>query len=370
MSKAARLTWVDSAKGLSIILVVMMHSAFGVGEETGGTGVLHWIIGFATPFRMPEFFLISGLFLSQVIARPWRLFADRRVLHYFYFYGLWALLLILFKVGLGARDPMLAAEYLAWAVIEPYSVLWFIYMLAVFSAAAKLLWQLRVPHWAVLALAAGLQMVPVASGVAIVNEFSEYFVFFFAGYALAPAVFRLVDWVDDHADLAVMALTAWALINLGLVFSPDIDLGFVHVPGYEVLPTHVQMGLAELPGLRLALAVAGSLALCVAAALLGRFRVMEWLRWLGAHSIVVYLAFSIPMAVSRVVLFKFAPELGTSALSVLVLLAATISPLVLYAIVQRTGFGRFLFERPAWAHLSGVPGSRSYLAQMRQVPAE
>ena len=40
---ANRLSWVDTAKGLSIILVVMMHSAYGVGEETGQAGILHWI---------------------------------------------------------------------------------------------------------------------------------------------------------------------------------------------------------------------------------------------------------------------------------------------------------------------------------------
>ena len=64
-----RLDWVDMAKGLSIFLVVMMYAASSVGEDTGGVGALHWAIAFATPFRMPEFFLISGLFLSQVIDR-------------------------------------------------------------------------------------------------------------------------------------------------------------------------------------------------------------------------------------------------------------------------------------------------------------
>ena len=73
-----RLDWVDMAKGISIFLVVMMYAASSVGEDTGGVGAFHWAIAFATPFRMPEFFLISGLFLSQVIDRPWRAFADRR----------------------------------------------------------------------------------------------------------------------------------------------------------------------------------------------------------------------------------------------------------------------------------------------------
>ena len=43
---------------------------------------------------------------------------------------------------------------------------------------------------------------------------------------------------------------------------------------------------------------------------------------------------------------------------------AIISPLVLYWIVQRTGLGKFLFERPAWAHL---PGTNKF-ARMRWRP--
>src|SRR5215813_584218 len=150
MSNSMRMSWVDSAKGLSIILVVAMYSAYNTGEYTGGVGFLHYFVGFATPFRMPEFFLISGLFLSQVIARPWRLYADRRVIHYFYFYALWALIMIGLKVGIYSRAPVDMFRDLALALVEPYGVLWFIYMLGVFSIAAKLLWQFRVPHWVVL----------------------------------------------------------------------------------------------------------------------------------------------------------------------------------------------------------------------------
>jgi uncharacterized membrane protein YcfT len=43
---------------------------------------------------------------------------------------------------------------------------------------------------------------------------------------------------------------------------------------------------------------------------------------------------------------------------------------VLYALVQKTGFGKFLFERPAWAHLPGVPGSRDQRLEAVKTPAE
>jgi uncharacterized membrane protein YcfT len=357
---ANRLQWVDTAKGLSIILVVMMHSAYGVGEETGDIGILHWIIGFATPFRMPEFFLISGLFLSQVIDRSWLRFADRRVVHYFYFYALWAFIQIIFKVALGAGDPATAASYLAWAVIEPYGVLWFIYMLAVFSAVTKLLHQFKVPHWAVLIVAAGLQMGHFISISYVVTEFTAYFVYFYAGYALAPQIFKLVDWVDANPGKALAGIAAWLVINGLLVFSP----------GFQVLPKEMVMGIGGLPGVRLLLALTGTLMLCSVAALFSKLAFMDWLRWLGAHSIVVYLSFSIPMAMTRVVLIKLGLISNTSVLSVVVLLVALTAPLVLYALIQWTGFGKFLFERPAWAHLPGTPGAREKTAPAFKSPAE
>jgi uncharacterized membrane protein YcfT len=222
-------------------------------------------------------------------------------------------------------------------------------MLAAFSLATKLLFELRAPHWGVLAVGALMQMSPVATGATLVDYFAEYFVYFYAGYALAPHIFRIVDWAQRHVALSVAALLAYAVVNGVLVFTG----------GFDMQPVHAQMGYAALPGLHLALAFTGSLALCIAAALLMKLPFMDWLRWLGAHSIVVYLSFSIPMAATRVVLLKVGIG-DTSILSTVVMLSALLSPLALYWAIRKTGFGKFLFERPAWAHIPGTPGSRSY----------
>ncbi len=61
-----RLAWVDIAKGICILLVVMMHSVIGTGTALGGEGFLHPVVAFAKPFRIPDFFLLSGLFLGRV----------------------------------------------------------------------------------------------------------------------------------------------------------------------------------------------------------------------------------------------------------------------------------------------------------------
>jgi uncharacterized membrane protein YcfT len=349
MNSPMRMPWVDTAKGLSIILVVMMYSAYNTGEYTGGVGFLHYVIGFATPFRMPEFFLISGLFLSQVIDRPWRRYVDRRVVHYLYFYVLWAIISIGLKIGIFSRDPSGMLHDLAMAVVQPYGVLWFIYMLAVFGLVARILREVRAPHWAVIAIAAALQMWAPKPDSYAVEQFAAYFVFFYLGFVMAPLIFRLVAWTQERPALAVTGLLAWAIVNGLLVYSP----------GYAVQPVGMQMGLAAWPPLHLVLAVAGAVALCVAGGYLSKFASMEWLRWLGEHSLVVYVAFTIPMSIFRGAALASGLLTDTGMLSLAVLLVSVISPVVLYFIVKRIGFGMFLFERPAWAHVDGPNAAKA-----------
>ncbi|MDP1883623.1 MAG: hypothetical protein Q8K88_12190, partial [Bradyrhizobium sp.] len=57
-SAPVRIDWVDYAKGICIVMVVMMHSVLGVEAAAGQTGFMHVLVAFAKPFRMPDFFLI------------------------------------------------------------------------------------------------------------------------------------------------------------------------------------------------------------------------------------------------------------------------------------------------------------------------
>jgi uncharacterized membrane protein YcfT len=81
-----RVDWVDYAKGFCIVFVAIMHSTLGVEAAVGKSGWLHGLVEFARPFRMPGFFMISGLFLAQVIDRDRRAYLDRKLVHFAYFY--------------------------------------------------------------------------------------------------------------------------------------------------------------------------------------------------------------------------------------------------------------------------------------------
>lgn len=344
MASVKRLDWVDAAKGISILLVVMMHSTLGVGQDAGDIGFMHYAVTFSAPFRMPEFFLISGLFLSYVIGRDWGRYADRRVVHYLYFYALWAIIQLFFKNVVASGDIAGFVSGIFFAIFEPYSILWFIYMLAFFSAATKWLYNNHVPHWLVLTVMAVLQMLPTGNQSTVIAYFAEYYVFFYAGYALAPQIFKLTRWAQNHALIAVLALVAWAAVNFGLVFWPSVDMQ----------PDHVTAGLASLPGIHLVLAFAGATAICVFSALLAEYNLAKPLAWIGERSLAVYVAFVIPMAIFRTILFKLGIISDVGVMSLLVIIVAATASLIAYEIIQKIGFGKFLYERPEWAKLEAA----------------
>jgi uncharacterized membrane protein YcfT len=323
VSHPARVDWVDYAKGICIVMVVMMHSTLGVEKAAGETGWLHHFVEFARPFRMPDFFLISGLFLSRVIGREWRIFLDRRAVHFIYFYVLWVTIQFVFRAPGIAHDAGAAGvvrEYL-FAFIEPFGTLWFIYLLPIFALTTRL--SRFLPPAAVFIAAAVLESLKIDTGWTVIDEFASRYVYFFAGYWLASYVFVLAAKAQARPKLALLGLAAWAAVN-GLL---------------------VHGGFAMLPAVSLVLGAAGALAIVSIAALLEKFHLLNALRFAGEHSIAVYLAFFLPMAATRTLLLKFGfiHDLGT--VSLIVTAMGVVLPLVLYVLVRGTRLS-FLFERP------------------------
>src|SRR5205085_4830299 len=180
-----RVDWVDYAKGFCIVMVVMMHATLGVEKAAGDTSWLGAMVEFARPFRMPDFFLISGLFLARVIDRDWRSYLDRKVFHFAYFYVLWVTIQFVFRASGIAAEAGLAGvvkEFLL-AFIEPFGTLWFIYLLPIFFVVTKL--SRRVPPILIFIAAGLLESSKIHTGWIVIDEFAARFIYFFAGYWLA-----------------------------------------------------------------------------------------------------------------------------------------------------------------------------------------
>jgi uncharacterized membrane protein YcfT len=284
---------------------------------------MHAAVAFAKPFRMPDFFLISGLFLPLVIDRDWRTYLDRKVVHFAYFYVLWV------TIQFGFKAPSFAAET-SWghvgllyleSFIEPFGTLWFIYLLPVFFVVIKL--TRRVPPPLVWGVAALLESAHIATGWTVIDEFCARFVYIYSGYLFARAVFALSNRARAHPALALAVLAVWALSNASLV----------------------ALGISEWPIVSLMLGLSGACAIVTFGTLLARAHWLNFLRFCGQHSIVIYLAFFLPMASTRTLLLKtgLIHDIGT--VSLIVTIVGVIGAVAIWRIALAAR-ANFLFERP------------------------
>ena len=333
VAQSGRIDWVDYAKGICIIMVVMMHSTLGVEAAAGREGWMHVAVAFARPFRMPDFFLISGLFLARVIDRDWRDYLDRKVLHFVYFYVLWVTIQFAFKAPMFVAEHGWRATGLSYleAYIEPFGTLWFIYLLPIFFVVSKL--TRRIPWPAIWIVGAALEMAHIDTGWTVIDEFAHRFIYFYSGYLFAARIFRFTDTMQSRPGAAFFGLALWALIN----------------------GTLVAAGFADRPLVSLALGFAGACAVVAVAALLAKADWLQALRYCGRNSIVIYLAFFLPMAATRIALLKTGVIADVGTVSLLVTTAGVVGALCWYWAVRGTP-SRVLFERPAWARLGSTRG--------------
>ncbi len=327
-----RVDWVDYAKGICIILVVMMHSTLGVEKALGETGALNAFIEWARPFRMPDFFMISGLFLARRINAPWRDYLDKKVVHFAYFYILWMTIQFALKgYGIYADGGLteLARQY-ALGFIDPFGTLWFIYLLAIFFVVTRLLE--GVPKLLVFTAAAALEIAPIHTGWMVPDEFAARYVYFFVGYWLASEIFASAQVMWQRRLFTVFALLGvWSAGH-----------------GWMVLN-----GMSDMPFVSLMLGLAGCGAVITVATLISRAGCVQWLRYLGENSIVIYLAFFLPMSVTRTIGLKLMPDIHPDMLSAATTFMGVAVPVLMFWAVKKTPLS-ILFRRPQWASLKQV----------------
>ncbi|MEM9055206.1 MAG: acyltransferase family protein [Pseudomonadota bacterium] len=322
-----RIDWIDYSKGICMILVVMMHTVINYETLAGSEGWLRPVVDFAQPFRMPDFFLIAGLFLHRSINSDASAYYDRKVVHFAYFYVLWLVILMPFKeMELLFSNPIEFGQAVLWALIEPVNALWFLHMLAIFYVVVRL--TRHVPIWLMLlvglALNTGYKADWIDTEWTVLNRFADRFIYFYIGYVAAQYIFKSADLVRKNSPALIAGLLIWGIANWYMAAQ-----GWHHVP--LVAPV---IGLI------------GAAAVCALGVLMAKHRVGDVVRYVGQNSLVVYLTFYIPMKVTEKVIDRIGDPLGSVGLSTaIILFVAVASPLVFAWIIRKTPLN-FLYVRP------------------------
>jgi uncharacterized membrane protein YcfT len=328
----SRIDWVDAVKGLTIILVVMEHTTFGV---QGAIGQLPSFFGavaeFAKPFRMPLFFLVAGLFAYKALFGDLRKFVDGKIVHFAYFYVLWSVIQIGLKIVVPHDGPWKVTYIdLLMIPIQPFAVLWFIYSLAMFFCAMRLLRSARPAY--VIFFATALYFLRLDTGWMLIDEFAWRFIWFVLGVYGARQIFELADWARAYPAKGI-ALSAALLASLAAVVLSRL----VDIRGFELL-----MGFAGAGAAIMLVSIAASRNLAAP------------LTFVGKHSLSIFLSFFLPMAATRMALVKLGFENG-DVITLIATAIAVISPIVAYRIVANTPLD-FLFTRPDMFRLTAPRG--------------
>jgi len=125
-----RLTWLDYAKGIGIMLVVLGHIVRGLVDNSlvsANDPRFQWFDFTLYTFHMPLFFLISGMTAEASLERGKRNFIKGKIWTIAFPYVLWSLLFGTLRVLFSSKD--VTWDRLAWIGLYPMSIFWFLYVL-------------------------------------------------------------------------------------------------------------------------------------------------------------------------------------------------------------------------------------------------
>ncbi|MDN4641650.1 acyltransferase [Agreia sp. PsM10] len=219
----ARLAWVDAARGICVLLVVLLHVRIFVyaplAPPTNGVEIWTQLTEFFGAFRLPLLFVVSGLVASKRVRAGW---SDRRTVlravSLYWLYLVWltvyAVLSIVF-ISPGIPFRVMTPLHYLEQVFVPDSMLWFIFALAASVVLLASLKRVRpAVMLAVLAIASvATGAVPLTRDEALWLHVVYYAVFFAVGVYLAPALRALAtSRVRWRVPLAVGAFIACQLL--------------------------------------------------------------------------------------------------------------------------------------------------------------
>lgn len=270
-STAENREWIDFAKGVAIILVVLYHcglflSELGLAE---GTGRIRSLLNF---YPMPLFFFVAGLtsrrMLTWTLPDLWR----RRLLTLVYLYVLWSLLRVAFYLVVPPlrsteRDPTDPLS-IALLPVLPSSSYWFVWALAIFTLVA---WLLRKVPPVVQVVAAGLLAVAATTPWLLDtnnvgwDRVAQNLVFFLVALFIPHATYRWAARV--HVWHALVLAAAYAGLAVVIVLFQAS-----RIPGLVLLESAIAVALG-----------------IAASTVLVRFRWLSFISALGQRSFQIYL---------------------------------------------------------------------------------
>lgn len=312
-----RIRWVDFAKGISIILVVLHHSIIIESDSPLYNNTLDYFNSLLAYIRMPLFFFLAGLFVNNALKSDLKYFFKFKVIHLFYLYIIWNIILYI-TTEVPKNIVLNASSYLNIIdlVIDPPAV-WFIYALLVFIIMTRLT---RSASIVALGIALILFVLSIQSGD---YDFIDKLVRFYPFYLLGHLTSKLAHKLSAYTK-------TYHILYLPVYFSVVILLKEYHLSGTAI-------GL-------FVLYAGGVIAGIIVGTLISRIPSFSWLAFIGKNTLPIYLIHTIPVGTLRVILPLMIPGQAVIATIIMLISGVTI-PLITIYITKKLHMN-WLFELP------------------------
>ena len=324
------MAWVDYAKGIGIVLMVVGHVWRGL--QCAGYTIPQDTYVFVDllfySFHMPMFFFLSGMFAARSVYRPTGEFLSNKARTILYPYILWSLIQGGVNIAISAHTnrPMTTAA-LAYAILlDPYSVFWFLYCLFFCMILILALTKLGAGKLSIGAVAVTLYLSRLAylrTPWPPFDRLRTFFLYFTLGVLSSDLAPRWVGKMPSRI--------------LGLA-------GFFTMPAYLVCVYYHFYNSVVLAPVAAAL---GTTAVFVMAILMDRAGVMHMWNELGIISLEIYAAHVLGTAGARIVLEK---ALHTRDLVLHMIIGTTVGvlfPVALVWVSRKLAF-TYLFRPPVF----------------------
>jgi fucose 4-O-acetylase-like acetyltransferase len=302
-SSPQRAIFLDTAKGIAIIAIVLGHVLRGLASAGLLETASPMYIGtdrFLYLFHLAVFTFITGLFVASGAQKTNRwAYLRKRDLTFLYLYLLWGILQGLVKVATSSEvnSPKSLGQVLE--IWRPEGQLWYLPFLMLATILAVLLqpWKSRLRQVVVLLSIAivGLVFWGISGSYALTQGLG-LLVFYFSGVAIGAQ--RFVGFSTRFAPLGLIILAA--VTGVAFIAISQIQLVTPPAMGGDSSPRTFLSVLWGMLG-----SVCGLVCVLAISLLLSRLRNwFSWLAFLGTRSLEIYLAHVMAGAGARVLLVK------------------------------------------------------------------
>ena len=320
--------WVDIAKGIGILLVVLGHNLRGLFSSgiIKKTGFFFYMESIIYSFHMPLFFFLSGLFLQgSFLKLGTQKLITSKIDTLIYPYIIWSLLQGLIEVAMSKYTngyPVSFSE--VFNLIIPRAQFWFLLVLFLFFCTSFLIpYKNKIYRYSIFLVSLLLYVfLPRDPNLLYINYFANFYVFFIFGF--------FWNQIFGYLKIFYKARTFIAVCVLFIVLQYNFYLDHSYFDEY---------GLATLVISFL------SIVLVVLLSQLIMFTRLNYLfGFLGSASLVIYLAHILPGSGVRIILDKFL-GIDNSFIHIFTgVFFAVFFPSVLYVLTLRYNFLKYLFR--------------------------